>query len=211
MSLENLPSLPGSDPKKPKASVTETEAESPKASMTETEVEIPKSSPNEKKAATFSISDIDRIDAGEETASSADGPAGPARLSKDDFFSAFKMMFAVPNMVPVPPLPLKSLPIRPDEMDAARAASDAVYEIACETPYLSWLVEPGSEWMQRAMVIGTFSFGKLMAIKLELDARRRSPPQEPPSGEAPEGEAAAPEEKPKASSKGDAATVVHIK
>ena len=203
MSQTDLPSLPGSEPKQP------IQTQTPDQSQTQAERETPNQKP-ELKADTFSISDIDAIASGDADVGEGPGLEGevqPARLSKDDFYGVFKMMFAMPNMLPVAPFPLKALPIKSEEEDGARAASDAIHDIACETPYLSWLIEPGSEWMQRAMVIGAFSFGKLMAIKLELDARAPK--------EAPEGERTAndnpPEEKTEHSSKGDAATVVNIK
>lgn len=106
----------------------------------------------------------------------SDAP-GQQRLTKDEFFATFKMLFAIPNMVPVAPLPIASLPIKPEEELPARAASDAVYEIAADTPYMRWLIEPGSEWMQRLMAIGIFVFGKGSAIVAELAARGAPPPK----------------------------------
>jgi len=203
MSQNDLPSLPGSEPKQP------TQTQTPETNQTEAPSENPNPKPQQK-ADTFSISDIDAIesiDAETETGEGLEGEVQPARLSKDDFYGVFKMMFAMPNMLPVAPFPLKTLPIKPEEEDGARAASDAIYDIACETPYLSWLIEPGSEWMQRAMVIGAFSFGKLMAIKLELDARISKAPPEGNQNDA----SPTPEVKSETSSKGDAATVVNIK
>lgn len=179
---------------------------------------------SEKKADTFSISEIEAVIAEDVAAEKLargvgvdeieEGERQSERLSPDAFYSVFKVMFAAPNMLPVKPFPIRSLPIQEHEEDAAREASDAIYAIACDTPYLSWLVEPGSEWVQRAMVIGAFFMGKLMVIRMELDARSRPPVRQELGGEV-----SAKESPPagvskasfKASSKGDAATVVNLK
>ena len=105
--------------------------------------------------------------------------AGPALLSKDDFFAAFQAMFQFPNLLPVPPLPLQSLPIKDHERPQARAASDAIYDIALESPYLRWLIEPQSVWMQRALVISAFAGGKAMAIHGEIKSRQPAPQPQP--------------------------------
>ena len=200
MSQSDLPSLPGSEPKQP--------IPSPDPTQTEAESESPNPK-QQQKADTFSISDIDAIETADNDADESaalEGEALPARLSSDDFYGVFKMMFAMPNMLPVPPFPINALPIKDAEQEAARAASDAIYDIACDTPYLSWLIEPGSEWMQRLMVIGAFSFGKLMAIKMELDARiPKAPPEGDPANDNP------PKGKTDERPRGDAATVVNIK
>lgn len=135
--------------------------------------------------------------------------AASGLISKDDFFGLFQVCFHAPNLVPIPPFPLESLPIKPDEMQAARSASDAIYDIASETAYLRWLVEPGSLWMQRAFAILPFVGVKLFAVKAELASRHaakvpeheRAP--EPAQGEAPK--PAAPEPK------SDASTVIELR
>lgn len=131
--------------------------------------------------------------------------AAAGLISKDDFFSMMQVCFAVPNVMPFPPFPLESLPIKPEEQQAARAASDAIYEIAAESAYLRWLVEPGSVWMQRALAIGPFVAMKAMAIRAELAARNETPrtimDPEPvaPDPDAPPAE------------KSDASTVIQMK
>lgn len=101
--------------------------------------------------------------------------AAAGLITRDDFFAMFQVCFHVPNVMPFPPFPLESLPLKPDEMQPARSASDAIYEIAAETAYLRWLVEPGSIWMQRALAIGPFVAVKAMAIRAELAARSDPP------------------------------------
>tara|TARA_R110002110_G_scaffold1531_9_gene6859 strand:- start:7604 stop:8098 length:495 start_codon:yes stop_codon:yes gene_type:complete len=119
-------------------------------------------------------SHFDAIDDMEEPVSfvdSGEAAATAGLMTKDDFFSTFQFMFAAPNMLPVAPFPLKSLPIGEADVVPARAASDAVYDIAVESPYLRWLVEPSSLWMQRTLAIGTFAGLKLMAVRAEIAAR----------------------------------------
>lgn len=135
----------------------------------------------------------------------------PARLTKDEFYGTFKMMFALPNMVGIPPFPLEALPIKKEEEDAARAASDAIYDIAAETPHLSWMIEPGSEWLGRLVAIGMFVGGKAMACWGEIVMRDApQPPLEADPTGAPE-KPSTPTAKSKSSPKGDASKVVHIK
>lgn len=98
--------------------------------------------------------------------------AGPAVLTRDQFYASFKVMHLAPNMVPLPPFPLHSLPIHDAEAREARMASDAIYDIAAETPFLRWLIEPQSLWMQRALVIGSYAIPKAMAVMAEVKAKR---------------------------------------
>lgn len=112
----------------------------------------------------------ERAEAGE-AAYAAGEEAAAGLIPKDAFFGMFQVCFHAPNLVPVPPFPLESLPIKPDEMDAARAASDAIYDIAAESEYLRWLVEPGSVWMQRALAILPFVAVKAAAVRAEIAAR----------------------------------------
>lgn len=101
--------------------------------------------------------------------------AGVVLLTKDEFFAAFTMLFAAPNMLPVPPLPIACLPIQPNETVQARAASDVIYDMALESRWLRWMIEPQSLWMQRALVMATFAGGKFMAINKELSEREPAP------------------------------------
>lgn len=103
------------------------------------------------------------------------GRSAAGVISKDDFFGMFQVCFHVPNVMPFPPFPLESLPLKPEEIEPARAASDAIYDIAAESTYLRWLIEPGSIWMQRALAIGPFVAVKAMAIRAELAARHDAP------------------------------------
>ncbi|PLW75404.1 hypothetical protein [Cohaesibacter celericrescens] len=96
------------------------------------------------------------------------GPAGV--LTKDQFYMAFASVFDFSGLM----LQLQSLPIQAHEQGSARAASDAIYEVAEKSPWLSFLIEPSNEWVQRALVVGTFAFGKAMAVSGELNARNKN-------------------------------------
>lgn len=104
----------------------------------------------------------------------------PGLLSREQFFVAFKSMFNVASVVPVPPLPLKSLAITPGDEAAARGASDALYDIALESTYFRWLIEPQSVWVQRAVVIGSFASVKFVAVREEIRAKNARPVNDPP-------------------------------
>jgi len=69
-------------------------------------------------------------------------------------------------------LKLESLPVADNEMQAARAASDSVYDIAYETPMFRFLIEPGNIWVQRAFAIGAYAIPKAITVRAELQARR---------------------------------------
>lgn len=88
-------------------------------------------------------------------------------LTKDQFWEGFRGCFNVGQQVTA----LESLGVPANDM-GARAASDAVYDIALETEYLRFLIQPGNVWVQRALVIGAFTFPKYMGVKAELAERR---------------------------------------
>ncbi|MFN3933608.1 MAG: hypothetical protein ACK4KX_03125 [Parvibaculum sp.] len=132
--------------------------------------------------------------------------AAAGLIPKDAFFGLFQVCFHAPNLFPLPPFPLESLPIKPDEMEAARAASDAIYDIAAESEYLRWLVEPGSVWMQRAFAILPFVAVKAAAIRAEIAARK----PEPVAGTIPEPPAQASPAPATGEPKSDASTVIEL-
>lgn len=120
-----------------------------------------------------------------------DEPAGegdstpPGTLSKDDFYNGLKAVMSICGALPIPPFPLKSLPIQPSEEESARAASDEIYDICAETPWLQFMIKPDGKWVQRAMIIGGFAAVKVTAIRAEMKDRRMrdvSPAKEEPVG-----------------------------
>lgn len=101
-----------------------------------------------------------------EPGSVREAPSG--MIDKETFFANFKGLFALGGIVPLPPLPLECLPIKPEEEAAARGASDALYDICAETPFLQWMLSPESEWAKRGFAILAFTGPKLMAVRAEL-------------------------------------------
>lgn len=111
-------------------------------------------------------------------------------LTRDQFFAAFKSIFNVAAVVPVPPLPLESLAIKPQEEQSARAASDVMYDIAVESPYFRWLIEPQSVWVQRAVVLGSFASVKFIAVRAEIRSKNARPVNDKPGQKKPAGQSA---------------------
>jgi len=97
-----------------------------------------------------------------------DGAAGPQVWDKDQFFANFAGAFNLGAALSA----LQSLKVDTGDQ-TARAASDAIYDIALETPWLRFLIEPSNVWLQRAMAIGAFAVPKAMAVRAELAARAK--------------------------------------
>ncbi len=97
------------------------------------------------------------------------GPDNSGLLTKDEFYQAVKTLFDLPNIFL--PVPIKSLPIHEAEEPQARAATDAFYDVALKSPWLRKLLEPGAEWLQPLLAIGTFVVGKIVAVNAELRGR----------------------------------------
>ena len=112
-----------------------------------------------------------------------DGPEGlpegqeghsGAVVSPDAFFAGVRGFFGSPNVILIRKgvEPLKSLVIEPDDQ-AARQASDCLYEICLETPWLNFLVNPESKWAARVFIIGGFSFSRFQMVQAEIHERRQ--------------------------------------
>ena len=91
-------------------------------------------------------------------------------LTKEQFFV---MVFCPLHNLPAAYLRLESLPIRKAEMEAARQASDAIYDCCADVESMHWLINPSNVWMQRAVCIGAFVVPKGMAVKAELVQRKQ--------------------------------------
>lgn len=116
----------------------------------------------------------------EDFGAGADGDDAPeGLLSPDEFWGVFEMMHSVPNMVPIPPFPLDSLPIKSEERTAARAASDKIHELAVKHHHLRWLIQPNNEWIGAAIVIGSYVVPKAMAVVSEVKAKSQPPLSKP--------------------------------
>ena len=90
-------------------------------------------------------------------------------LTKEQFFTGvFRPVHDLPGQV----MKLQSLPIKENELEAARGASDAVYDTALEVPWLRFLVEPSNIYVQRAIVIAAYAIPKAIAVRAEVMAMK---------------------------------------
>lgn len=107
----------------------------------------------------------------------ADEPArdGDVLLSPEEFFDTFRTAFnvaaAAPTIIPPRSPPLASMQVAEGDQQA-RDASDALYGIIAETPWLHFLIQPQSVWFKRIVALGGFAFMKAMAVNAELAERR---------------------------------------
>lgn len=96
--------------------------------------------------------------------------AAPEQITKAQFWEVFKQVFGLPGLfAPI----WKPLAIQPDEIEAARAASDAIYEIA--EIYLPSLLRPGGDMAARLLACVPFILAKgqiARAIIAEQKAQR---------------------------------------
>lgn len=92
-------------------------------------------------------------------------------LDKKAFFS---MYFRPMHDLPSAWAGIESLKIHDSEIAAAQAASDAVYDIAEETPSLHWLIKPGGVWMQRVVVILAYTGPKMVAVRNEVRQKKKT-------------------------------------
>lgn len=111
---------------------------------------------------------LDAIDVG-------DGPAGagpelaPGYLSRDQFRAGFGVMFKLAGSI----TGLRTLLEAPERPESGPAA-DAVYDIAREVPWLSWLIQPQGVWFQRGIALGAFAIPLAAGVSAELGERRRT-------------------------------------
>jgi hypothetical protein len=104
-----------------------------------------------------------------ENAASIDGI-----LTEEQFFEGvFKPLHNVPGQM----FRLQSLPIHDGELEAARAASQAIYETCLEVDILRFLIQPGNIWLQRALVIYVFAAPKAGAVRAEIQYRKQQAQQ----------------------------------
>lgn len=96
--------------------------------------------------------------------------AEPGQITKGQFWEVFKQVFGLPGLFqPI----WKPLAIQPDETEQARAASDAIYEIA--EIYLPSLLRPGGEMAGRLLACVPFLMAKAQiarGILAEMKAQR---------------------------------------
>lgn len=68
---------------------------------------------------------------------------------------------------------LQSLASSPDSAQFPAAAA-AIYDSAAEIPWLAWLLEPQSIWLQRAVAVGAWAAPVALSCRQELEQRRRA-------------------------------------
>lgn len=95
------------------------------------------------------------------------GGLPPGMLGKDEFFKVFCMVFKVASIG----ANLKSMKVDPHD-EAARAASDAVYETCAEIPALHFILQPQGRVMGRIVAIGMFVVPMAMNVQAEIAARQ---------------------------------------
>jgi hypothetical protein len=114
---------------------------------------------------------------GSESGQQQDNVNTSGLLTREQFYTAFESLFGFSSAISG----LKSLEISKDEKQSALATSNAIYDMALESPWLRWLIQPESIWAQRVIVIGTFGFMKFQVVKLEIQSRKQE--QEKPKND----------------------------
>jgi hypothetical protein len=86
-------------------------------------------------------------------------------LTKDEFFNGvFRPMHDIPSAL----TKLHTLKIHEQEMEAARRASDAIYDTALESSWFRWLIQPGNVYIQRAFVVYAYVAPKSAMVRQEI-------------------------------------------
>lgn len=96
-------------------------------------------------------------------------------IDKDEFFRKWFCGVFELGALPGPfPLPLETLPIKPEEEAVARPASDALYEVIAKVGFLRFILEPGNQWVERAYVIAMFALYKGRLVMAEIAAKHEA-------------------------------------
>lgn len=117
----------------------------------------------------------------------------PEPMSREQFFMMFRGGIGAPNLMLKPPL--QSLVIAESDQ-AARQASDAIYETCLEVPALRFLIEPTNKWLQRALIVGGFGYGVYASCMAEIAARKPPPKAAKEQDNEPATAAAVPDNEP---------------
>ena len=118
----------------------------------------------------FKIDDfeVEEIE-GAEALHNVSGESGQSSemLTREQFHKGFCMSFNMGSAV----TKLESLHT-PEDDAAAWEASNVIYDVALESEYLRFLIEPSNLWVQRSMVIFAFAAPKYYGCRAELQARK---------------------------------------
>lgn len=98
----------------------------------------------------------------------------PEQISKEAFWTVFKQAFSLPGMFAQV---WKPLAIQPDEQEAGRAASDAIYELL--EIYFPGALLPQSDTLARLLACVPFLMAKVIVVRAIMADRNR--PVEAPS------------------------------
>ena len=101
----------------------------------------------------------------------AEATAGDGFVTRDIFAQNFAGAFAFAGGM----TGLQSLTAAP-EAQTCRPAADALYDTCRDTPWLHFLVRPGSVWLQRTLAIMAFAAPLVRETAAEVKARRYQPP-----------------------------------
>lgn len=118
----------------------------------------------------------------------AEGEGMPEGVGPDGFvtFDVWFQGFSVAHQLAGQTLQLETL-VKAPELPTAEPAARAIYDTACETPYLHFLVKPGSVWLQRALMIGAYVLPVAAGCREEMVARQAKPVEpSPDTGPKPE-------------------------
>lgn len=114
--------------------------------------------------------DVVRVD--EETGEPVDALAEVPeveQITKEAFFVAFRHSFGLPGMF----MPMwKPLAVQPDEVEIARDASDAIYELL--EIYFPSALMPQSENFMRITRAAPFILAKIMIVRMILEEHRKA-------------------------------------
>lgn len=115
---------------------------------------------------------VDDWTAGEDAEQAQVGPdyAPDGFLTREMFREGFGLTFRLVGAI----TSLDAIKNAPDRPEASPAA-DVVYDIARETPWLHFLIQPSNVWLQRAIVLGAFALPVAVETAHELRARRAKP------------------------------------
>lgn len=104
-------------------------------------------------------------------------PAGDGFVPLDVFQQGFDLTFTLLGQL----TGLETLKLAPSS-DAARPASQAIYETCVEVPWLHWLIRPEGRWLQRVFTVGAFAVPVAVGVRVELAARRNQAASPEPQG-----------------------------
>lgn len=110
-----------------------------------------------------------------ETAAELEAEAAAARLSIDDFWTVFRSAWSVPQGFDPAFAPLA---VQPHEEEAARAASDAVYELIAI--YYPSLLTPNTRTGALLLAMAPFMIAKVATVRAIMAEKRAKPVGPPP-------------------------------